>query len=214
MGGKTLYVLDLDRTLLDVDEAMGIAEETCKNLDIDFSKIKADQQKSFKQAKPYSPLATIEGLGGGLLGQFKNEFLKLAEPKQLVFPDAKRYLEWLNKSGNQYLILTYARDERWQELKMQAAKLDLIPHIIIFHSKKGHDIAEWVDKEGLFRAPVDGISPARRIVFIDDRLRVFDGMPRNCKGYYLKRSDWQEDTDANLANITQISSFDEIIDKL
>ncbi|HEX5456072.1 MAG TPA: hypothetical protein VFW77_01765 [Candidatus Saccharimonadales bacterium] len=214
MADDTLYILDLDRTLLDVDMAMSIAEEACHNLGVDFSKIKEDQQRSFARAVPYSPLATLEDMGDGVLERFKQEFLKLAGPARLVFPDAKRYLDKLEHAGKQYMILTYARDARWQELKMQGAGLDNIPHIIIFHPKKSHDIDSWRSKDGLFNVPLDTISPASEVVFVDDRLRVFDGIPKNCKGYYLKRSDWQDDLSDIGKDITQIASFDELIDKL
>lgn len=211
---ETLYVLDLDRTLLDVDKAMLIAEEACHKLGIDFSKIKEDQKRSFARAVPYSPIATIEVMGGNLLERFKQEFLNFANPAELVFPDAGRYIQKLEQTGQDFMILTYARDVRWQELKMQGAGLDRIPHIIIFQPLKSHDIAEWRDKDGLFKVPLDTIRPAKRIILVDDRLRVFDGMPKDCKGYYLKRSDWQDDLAHTRADITQIASFDELIDKL
>lgn len=214
MAESTLYVLDLDRTLLDVDGAMLTAEEACRNLDIDFTKIKEDQQKSFARAVPYSPVSSIENMGNDLLERFKDEFLKLADPAKLVFPDARRFLDKLDKTDSQYMILTYARDARWQELKMQGAQLDEVPHIILFHPKKSHDIADWIDTDGLFSVPLDTIRPAQDIVFVDDRLRVFDGMPENCKGFYLKRTDWQDDLGDTAQDITQIASFDELIDKL
>lgn len=211
---SALYILDLDRTLLDVDAAMKIAENACHKLKVDFSIIKSDQQKAFKNAIPYSPLATIDGLEEGMLPKFKQVFLSLAKPEMLVFPDARRYIDRLHRAGSQYLILTYARDERWQELKLQAAGLDMVPHVILLHPHKSQDIAKWQSKDGIFNPPVEGINPAQKIIFVDDRLRVFEGMPKNCHAFYLKRSDWQEDLSPNSTGITQISSFDELVDKL
>lgn len=210
-----LYVIDLDRTLLDVDRAMEIAEEACGNIGVDFSEIKKERQESFDKSKtyrPYSPLAGIEKLGGGSLTEFKSEFLKLAESENLVFADAGRYLERLKEAGSQYLILTYASDERWQELKMQAAKLDLIPHIIVFHPRKGMDIAGWQGNDGKFDAPLEEVPPADNITFIDDRPTVFDGLPGICQGYHIDRSG---DKDVVLPqNVKRITSFDQIIDKI
>jgi hypothetical protein len=214
MADGTLYILDLDRTLLDVDRAMLTAEEACREIGIDFARIKEDQQASFARAVPYSPLATIEGMGDDTLERFKQKFLEIADPGQLVFPDAQRYLQKLDSAKKEFMILTYARDARWQELKMQGAGLDAIPHIIIFHPRKSHDIAAWQNTSGMFNIPLDTITPVKHIVFVDDRIRVFEGLPKNCKGYYLKRSDWQDDLTDIREDITQIASFDELIDKL
>ncbi|HYF96434.1 MAG TPA: hypothetical protein VD947_00145 [Patescibacteria group bacterium] len=208
-----LYVIDLDRTLIGFDQVMGLTEKACAKAGIGFAPIKQQQLKASAEAQPYSPLSTIaNSMGAEKLTRFNQAFLE-ANPEELIFEDAQRYLDKLKQAGHQHMILTYAVEAEWQEIKLQAAKLSKIPHVITFTENKSQEIAKWLDDEGKFTPPLATINPASRIVFIDDRPRVFKGMPDNCEGFLVDRFGYAEKE--NLPErVTRIKTFDDIIDKI
>lgn len=213
MDKSILYVIDLDRTLIGFEQVMGLTGRACSEIGIDFSSIKAQQLQVTKDAQPYSPLRTVDAMGEGKLAEFKQAFFKLAEPDELLFPDARRYLDRLNELEQQYTILTYATEAEWQKMKLQAAGLIDTPHMITFNQNKSEDIAGWIDDAGKFSVHLQGIEPTERIVFIDDRLRAFNKLPKDCEGYLMDRFG-QEVNTAMPEHVSRITSFDQIIDKI
>ncbi len=209
---KTLYVIDFDRTLVDYEEVMRLVEEACEEVNVDFSIVQEAQIKAKEEAVPYSPLKTINALGPGRLEAFKAKFIELADPQTLVFDDARRYLDKLNSKNKTYLILTYAIESHWQEIKIEAAKLQNIPHIITFNEHKAREISGWY-KNTVFIPPLTGMPPAEKVVFIDDKIGVFGGMPEHSEGYLLDRFDFEVDSPMP-TRVERIISFDEIIDKI
>lgn len=215
MSDDTLYLLDLDRTLIDTDEFMVFTEEICSQIGINDSVV----HQAYKQTReatipaPYSPLETIKQNGGDKLAVFIDEFLDKATPERFLYPDAARFLQALNKRPRPYIILTYAVDEKWQQLKLQAAGLDNVPCIVTLNPYKGRDIANWQNDDGTFKVPVEGIESVQQLIFIDDRPRVFDDMPGSCKGFLIDRREDAKDEEIS-PNIVRIASFDEIIDKI
>lgn len=208
-----LYVIDLDRTIIGFDEVMELAEKTCEQAGIDFAAIKEAQLKAAEDGIPYSPLRTIDEMGEDKLAQFKQRFVELAESEKLIFDDARRYMEKLEQKGLQYLIMTFATEADWQKLKLEAAGLIDVPHVITFNQRKGEDIAGWRTSDGKFKPPVTGVVEAKEIIFIDDRLRVFEGLPEGCEGYHIDRFGYEKNG-VLPEKVSRISSFDEIIDKI
>lgn len=213
MSERPLYVIDLDRTIIGFEQVMDLTKKACDKAEIDFAPIQETQLKAAAEAQPYSPLATIaSSMGQEKLTQFRQAFLE-ARPEELIFDDARRYLDKLEQEGLQYIILTYAVEAEWQEIKLQAAKLSDVPHIITFTENKSQEMAKWLDGGGKFNPPLAEIKPAEHVIFIDDRPRVFKGMPDNCEGFLIDRFGYAQ-KEALTERVTRIKTFDDIIDKI
>lgn len=216
MPDNRLYIIDLDRTILSVGEVMKLAENVCGELGIDFEAIKNASEQAEGTGWSYSPLKAIEEIADDeQFERFKSRFIETADLKKLIYPDARRFIDKLDELNKPYMILTFALDERWQKLKLAATKLDKVPFFITENAIKSKDISGWVDDSGNLTPPVAGISPAASAWLIDDRGRVFDGLPGVCEGFYLKRPDSADKrAEALPAGSRQIASFDELIDKI
>lgn len=211
MAENTLYVIDFDRTLIDVDEMMNLAEKACEGLGIDFPAIRREQERASEEAWSYSPLETIRKAGEKNFGLFKERFLKAANPKKLVFADGAEYINKLDQAGRPYMIMTYAADVTWQKMKLEASGFSSVPHIITLSKLKGREISGWRLDDGTYKPPLENIKPADSIVLIDDRLRVFKDLPEDCTGYFINRPG-KTYADADIPpNVTEIASFSEII---
>lgn len=212
---KTVYIIDFDRTLLNVGKVMELAEAVSLELGIDFADIKKKSKETEGTGWSYSPLEAIKQADISKFEAFKRLFVDRADKSKLLYDDGQRFLAKLKDAGKPYMILTYATDDKWQELKLRATGLDEIPHYVTKNMIKSKDITDWVQKDGTIAPPVQGINPAKEAWLIDDRGRVFDGLPGSCKGFYLKRDDSADVLDVPLAEGTrQISSFDQIVDRI
>lgn len=210
MAGNILYVIDFDRTLVDVDEVMNLAEKACEGLDIDFSVIKAEQDRASEEAWSYSPLDTIRKTGEKNFELFKERFQELADPKKLVFADGADYIKKLEQTDRPYMIMTYAADEGWQNMKLRASGFYSVPHIITFSKSKGREIAGWRLDDGKYKPPLDRVAPADSVTLIDDRLRVFVDFPADCTGYFLNRRGKPYEKSDLPPNVTEIPGFDQL----
>ncbi len=215
MASSTLYIIDFDRTLLNVAEAMNLAETVCGELGIDFSSIRKASEKTEGTGWSYSPLQAIKQADPAQFEYFKQLFIQKADKNKLLYEDGRKFLDKLEDLKKPYLILTYALDPGWQELKLQAVELYKKPYFITKNAIKSIDISAWVDDAGVISPPVEGIEPAEEAWLIDDRGRVFDGLPAVCKGFYLKRADSADNHEAPLpAGSQTITSFDDIVDRI
>lgn len=212
---RMLYLIDFDRTLLNVSSIMELAEDVCLGLGIEFADIKKNSEETEGTGWSYSPLEAIRQADTAKFETFKRNFIEKADRNTLLYDDGQKFLARLKEAGKPYMILTYAMDEKWQELKLRATGLYEIPHYVTKNMIKSRDIAGWVQKDGTIAPPVTGIGSAEKACLIDDRGRVFDGLPDNCTGIYLKRTDSTDVLEAPLPEgILQISSFAEIIDRI
>lgn len=213
MAAKTLYIIDFDRTLLNVREVMDLAESVSNKQGIDFTAIRRASEETEGTGWSYSPLQAIKQADPSSFEKFKQEFINSADINKLLYEDGRRFLARLEEERKPFLILTFALDEKWQELKLQATGLDNKPHFITRNALKSKDISEWVDEKGNIAPPVAGIEPAEESWLIDDRSRVFEGLPANCKGFYMKRTD-SADKGEVPEGTAVITSFDDIIDRI
>lgn len=212
-GDKTLYVVDFDRTLVDTDEIMRFTEQLCSQIGIDISYIQADYKAALQEGRPYSPLEAIRKAGPDKAEQFRDKFLATSTPERFIYPDAKRLLDTLNKLKLPYMILTYATDESWQKLKLQAAGFDSTPTVITFNPLKGQDLTAWQDSDGNFQVPLAGFETVKKLVFIDDRLRALSDLPANCQGFWVQRGG-NIGRESAPANVEPIQSLDQLVDRI
>lgn len=210
-----LYIVDLDRTLLNVAEVMNLAEAVCNDLSVDFSEIRKASEKTEGTGWSYSPLQAIKQANPAKFEEFKQGFIQNADNEKLLYQDGREFLGKLKELGKPYIILTYALDAHWQELKLQATGLYKVPYFITKNATKSVDISGWIDEDGNLAPPIKDVDPAKEAWLIDDRGRVFDGLPDNCKGFYLKRPDSVDVREAPLPPGTElISSFNDIVDRI
>lgn len=210
MKKDTLYIIDLDRTLTDVDRVMEITKEVCGELGIDFKKILDDHQELAKNGTAYSPFVYISSHEGIDIDQFKSRFIELSGIDNLLFADSRDFLDTLKKKNIGYMILTYGTDKSWQILKLQAAKLANTPYVIVKNRHKGRFISGWVKENGSIVPGIEGLGTYNNGVFIDDRIAAFIDMPDNCQGYLLDRTG-NTRPDAELPpNVRIIQSLSEV----
>lgn len=120
-----------------------------------------------------------------------SQYAQLREP-ELLYPDARRYVERVNASPTDHLFIETTGHERPQRSKLGAAGLlgesVAIPVRVIRSHEKGKDINSWKNKRGVYVPPEAEIPACDTAVLVDDRRDVAEGMdPQSSQFYVIER---------------------------
>lgn len=204
MKKNILYIIDLDRTLIDIERVMEVTEKVCLEHGIDFKKILADHRELAKSGTAYSPFKYISSYKGVDIDLFKKRFIELSKIDNLLFTDSREFLDRLKEKKMDYLILTYGADRSWQELKLQAAGLFDTPYVIVEDRYKSRFIKNWNKGKDFISPGVKGLGSYSKSILVDDRPIAFIDKPDNCQGYLLTRAGSPQMTSAGLPTDLQV----------
>lgn len=190
MESQRMWVVDLDKTLLDTHKFFEYTAEISRSLGITGGK------------DLYRALESVEDTGGSF---DTDEFLKLAGASeaeraelwgtvglnegnaQFLYPDAVEFLAAIDELGYPYATLTLGSIAT-QIPKLRATVLDRRPYIITDVKEKGELIQKWKGPEGYRAVTAAGqILVAESGVLVDDKARSFDGLPGDWSGYLVRR---------------------------
>ena len=196
MTGKTqpilsdvLWVIDLDRTLMDGELPDELFVDICLEHGIDKQALRAYKAKleadggSFDIIDYLRSIRTPDDVIASLCGKF----ITIAGERKLLFADVVQLLQAFDATGQVALILTYGGRE-WQLAKLQAAGLTSRPYLITTNKRKGDLISSWSVTTGYEVVATDGQRlVASTVKLIDDKASSFDGLPEDCNGYLIRR---------------------------
>lgn len=189
---KTFYILDFDRTLARTDDLRelyeGIIEVLTPVTIAEIHEARDRVKSSFdvaayvrKQLEKELPLVEVDKV----MRLVRSTYITKARSQDLLEPYAKELLNYLQSHRLSYGILTTGGLE-WQRTKIEASKLEDVPHLIINTTKKGSLIASWLRPDGSFLLP-DELSggegaAANLLVFLDDKTISFQDLPSSVRG--------------------------------
>lgn len=143
-------------------------------------------------------------------------YIREAASLNMLLPGAAELLQYFDQQGIRYGILTYG-NPLWQRLKLSAARLQHVPHIIMPTKDKGRLIASW-QRAGISLLPGEfGGGEVTSVLLIDDKAVSFDAFPA-----YPSAGYWVVDTTNMLLsqrgevpeNVTQVGDLFELQDIL
>jgi len=185
---KEMYLLDLDRTLLDTDKA-------AEALRIAVSWHNAALATQLTQRiEDYTLLGEsfsmrdfiLEQVGEVKTAEIEAKFIELSADQDLLNPGARELIAYIrSKPGAAIGILTFGSTEG-QAMKIKAAGIADLPYLVTGETFKGEQISSWRDENGVYNLPEElgGISVAT-IVFVDDKPFSFKGLAGDCRGYWV-----------------------------
>ena len=200
MQTSTVYLIDLDRCLIDIEVPYGEFVRQLKQIcgsDVrqDATNLRAKIEASGGSFDPVTSL-----LDAGIVHEtaMREVLLQTAEQVDaatIFLPGAKELLAKLQARGERFAILTYG-GTRWQTTKLRASGLienedsaQNIPVYITAQKQKGLLIASWQQADGNFLLPQELFGEkitAHSIVLIDDKAESFIGFPSEpSHGFYV-----------------------------
>lgn len=215
-----LVALDFDRTLGDVSASMERLYLAAKECGIEADSIIAAQKATEADGGSFDPLPFVQKqLTPQLIETFYAYFL--SDGPSILYPDAKRLLEKLAKSGVPHHVLTYGVNVKWQELKLYASGYRG-SYLIMPTSDKGSEIEGWQNQGGQFRLydqKKETMYLAPSVCLIDDKAVSFHALPDTCTGYLLQRpggklSSQQGEVSSSIQVISSLDELDIVQGKL
>lgn len=176
---KVGFVLDFDRTIGDVDVALARLYSAVSMAGIDTKVIEEARIAAKNVGASFNPM---EHVPHELHSQVSEHFLATEGPS-LLYPDAKEFIDRLTQKEIPHEVVSTG-DTLWQALKIGASGYDG-PITIIDNPYKGRYISESRTNSGIY----DLGARARNIILIDDKADAFQGLPQDCKGYFIQRSE-------------------------
>lgn len=209
---KPLYVLDLDRTLVDTDKFVELLSVSLKQQGHDGNSLVDKIEKARISENDINVEKAVESLGIGVWESVKKYFLEQSKEKNFLFEDAEIFLQNLKYQDLPHIILTFGISEAWQQLKLITAGLEDIPAIVSTSRKKSKTINSWRSEKGIYAPPGFSELSADKIILIDDRPGAFlEITSSSFKGYLLDRQSnlmSQSDFPAQVSVISSLSEID------
>lgn len=190
---QTFYLLDFDRCLGRTDALHALLEKTLESWPmVDLTTVRHAHDEARRTGGSFDTANYIRQLlderyrdGGVLWKEIETAFLKAALRHDMLKPHAGQLLNKLDAIHARYGILTFGGPQ-WQTVKIKAAGLAHIPHMIVSSKKKGRLIASWQKLDGTFSIPKkltnNQLIQAENLVLIDDKPVSFEGIPQHVKG--------------------------------
>ncbi len=189
-ANDVLWVIDLDRTLMDGDLPDALFTEVCAPDPADrqiLAKAKTDLEARGGSFDVMEYLKST-GTSDKELDDLSEKFITKAAERDLLYPDARPLLAAADAAGIQTLILTYG-SVSWQLTKLRAAGLTDRPFLITDDKQKGRLVASWRGAAGYEITLEDGQRlTAGSIRLIDDKASSFYGLPLDSSGYLIRRT--------------------------
>jgi hypothetical protein len=200
-----IFLLDFDKTIMNTTEFIKImrefwrtnlSPETNARLNEYVAEFDRGEHKTFRA---YDHVSGQEWL-------LAQQYLRECIPK-LLYADALDFIEHVNNPKQIALAILTFGHRKFQEAKVVASRLNL-PAICTENGNKTDVIREWWNGDAYV---IDG-KKYRELVLVDDKIHNFDGFENlpQASGYLIVR-EGRKDVPDLPANVTTISSFDEIV---
>lgn len=195
MYSSTFFVLDFDRCLGNTVLFQQILEGVLTDAGVSAATFAAARSRIEKEGKTFDTIRhaheVLEEAGSSYTWQeIKKEFLLRAHEQEALLPHARDLLQILDERSLPYGIVTYGVEEAWQLIKLEAAKLLYVPHLVTHIEEKGKLLTGWKQPDGSFLIP-----PAltqdfetlqvNEVILVDDKAKSFWGTPEGVRGVHV-----------------------------
>lgn len=213
-NAKTLYLLDLDRTIFDTIGASDLLIALVAGINGDLAHHIRTQIDEYNQIGASFAIrdVIVEQVGEEQALQIEKAFIEEGGRRSLLLPGAEALMHFIDQQqGSRTGILTYG-SIKGQTMKLTAAKLHHLPFMITQQKHKGELIASWRQTDGYHVPDELGGGVVDQIVFVDDRIFSFEGLPEEVTGYWITQELAVLDAVEHAINVHPVRSLHEVIE--
>lgn len=213
-------ILDLDRMLVAIDPVMERVYASAEKIGLDPEPIRAGRNAT-EGIQSFEPLtyvrSNLDPAKPELFDEFKHDFVHGHgddESKNILYPDAERFLRRLGEACVPYTVMTYGKIAEWQQLKVMATGYPM-GYIVTDTKDKGPIIQAFQSPDGGFAMydTADTVYRASTATLIDDKADAFKSYPQEpgYQGYWVKRGTLLPHQKGEVpANVQAITSLDSL----
>lgn len=205
---KHVWLLDFDRTISSVDVVSRMVAHVCNGLGLDYSLLEREHARAEARGESFVVTQLVKELWPESYEEFKSQ-LHQVDHLDSVFPDADRFLNFLERCRERFVIITFG-DREWQMIKLQLSGLVGKSHIICASPRKADLIVGWRNGDR-FTLPLEGDASieANQLTLVDDKAVAFSGLPDQVQGYCIDRRHIVQPGDVP-NRVPIVSTFDDI----
>lgn len=212
---KTFYILDLDRTIFDTigasDVLIGLVAAHSEEL-AHHIRTQIDEYNQIGASFAIRDVI-VEQVGEEQALQIEKAFIEEGGRRSLLLPGAEALMHFIDQQqGSRTGILTYG-SVKGQTMKIIAAGLHAAPFMITQQKHKGELIASWRQTDGYHVPDELGGGVVDQIVFVDDRIFSFEGLPDDVEGYWITQELAVLDAVEHAANVHPVRTLFEVIER-
>lgn len=217
---STYYLLDLDRCLINTNALHMVFDEIVRSSSVlnvnDIISAKQIVEETSGGSFDTAEFVQTELRKRGQIDLWKDiesEFIEASKDYDYLMPGAQVLIDLLRARNEHFGIITYGGTV-WQQVKMQAAQIESIPHIITSVKNKGILISQWVD-DGCVPIELECIA-FDEVVLVDDKIISFNGFPSHyAKGYQVRTGNDIVVNDGMLPeNVVSVESLYDVIEQI
>jgi hypothetical protein len=225
-SNNIFFILDLDRTLVKTDELFRLFREAVEeNGSIPMESFDVGERK---YQHTFDVVAYTRRLLDALFGKDEAEqrlgaihqsFIQKARHEDLRESYARELIAELQEKEKAFGIITKGGQE-WQQFKLEAAALEMIPHLITENARKAEVIHSWHGTEGFAIPEVLSLAPGilyDTVVLLDDKPVSFAGLHQGLIGILvrpLSGSTNESEDEKSAQGVTQVSGLKQARDLL
>ncbi|HSW77908.1 MAG TPA: hypothetical protein VLG36_03860 [Candidatus Chromulinivoraceae bacterium] len=195
MYTNTFFVLDFDRCLGNTVLFQQILEGVLAETGVSASTFATARNRIEAEGKTFDTIRHTHQLleqagSSSSWTEVKKEFLYRAKRQDALLPYARELLQILDERSLAYGIVTYGVEEAWQLIKLEAAKLLYVPHLVTHIEEKGELLTGWKKDDGSFLIPpvltqnFEALH-VQEVFLLDDKAKSFWGTPEGVHGIHV-----------------------------
>lgn len=191
---NTLWLLDLDRTLLKTEELIGRYIDAVKHVTGDEALVQSMNERWHAVESVGQPYGFTEQLRETMddyqVTALDHYVASHSTPDDLLEPGATELLNTLARLNLPHGVMTYGPPDR-QLFKLRVTNLDKLPYIITDTPIKATVIEGWKDSTG-FTTPATLLGDEEHfehIALVDDKAVAFQNLPAGMKGFVYRSGD-------------------------
>lgn len=205
-----LYVVDLDRCLLNIDALLEYIEKVLRQCGLESTSIVSAMKAAASRDSSldgWKYLAKVLKENNFPEYEFKTVLFKTVPDKQLLYVGAK---ELLSELRGKSVILTFG-GETWQNMKYQLAGLEeYCPIIVTDTPNKAQFINERRKADGYDFSDCGLPVVSDQITLIDDKVVAFEGLAEDCDGYLVLHGYQFAETDRLPSGVAVVDTLTEL----
>lgn len=219
------WVIDFDRCLGNVDVLFEhYLDVLCDHHRIDAESIVTARRKVEASKGSFDVVSYL--ISNGLLTDNELQLVgegfirRSAGDARVLMPGAQEFLRYLKLCfEGRYGVVTFG-NPYWQQLKISAAGLGGMPHMVVNSPQKASYIATWYDNQAeryilpksLLNSHSGAHQTIKEVVLVDDKPKAFDGLHAMTSGYLVTQRTEDSDIPMSIGRVKWVENLTAIID--
>ncbi len=210
---STFYLIDFDFTLFNTPLGSAMVIEEVERRNPDTARIIEERLADYlRRGASFAIRNQMVELGGEeLASEVEARFIERALGENMLLNGAAELIDFMRHRSTEFGILTYG-SAPGQIMKIKSAGLGNVPFLVTDQLHKGNLISSWWSGDHFTLPDELGGGAFDHLVFVDDRLFSFVGVPPHVTAYWVQTGPVRDDPiDEVPSHVQPVATLKEVI---